>query len=190
MDLQYQIKFFSAWHCGSGLGSGADLDAVVLRDADGFPFVPGKTLKGLLRDAATLLASWGDETMSESFVREVFGHADQRGRSNHLDDRGSSANVHFGDALLTTEQVETIGNREHELFRKMARTAIDSEGQVVEHSLRRIEVVVPLRLSATIYGVDTSHEAAIRRAFGFVKEMGSGRNRGLGRCEWKVEAGR
>ena len=47
--LTYQIQFHSYWHCGSGLAAGAGVDALVVKDANGLPFVPGKTIKGLLR---------------------------------------------------------------------------------------------------------------------------------------------
>ena len=51
-DITFKITFFSEWHCGSGLSSGSDLDALVIKDKDNFPFIPGKTLKGLIREAA------------------------------------------------------------------------------------------------------------------------------------------
>lgn len=51
MKIKYQIQFHSYWHCGSGLAAGAGVDALVVKDADGLPFVPGKTIKGLLREA-------------------------------------------------------------------------------------------------------------------------------------------
>ena len=49
MDITYTIEFFSYWHCGSGLSAGADVDSLVIKDAIGMPFVPGKTIKGLIR---------------------------------------------------------------------------------------------------------------------------------------------
>ena len=54
--IKYEIEFFSNWHCGSGLAAGADVDALVIKDNNGLPYVPGRTLKGLLRDAATNLS--------------------------------------------------------------------------------------------------------------------------------------
>ena len=53
--IDYTIEFFSLWHCGSGLAAGADVDERVIRDKDGLPYVPGRTVKGLLRDAADTL---------------------------------------------------------------------------------------------------------------------------------------
>ncbi len=55
MDIRYKIQFHTFWHCGSGLASGADADLLVIKDKDGIPYVPGKTVKGLLREAFDLL---------------------------------------------------------------------------------------------------------------------------------------
>ena len=49
--IKYEIEFFSNWHCGSGLAAGADVDALVIKDQEGLPYIPGRTLKGLLREA-------------------------------------------------------------------------------------------------------------------------------------------
>lgn len=46
-NLKYSIQFYTNWHCGSGQAAGADVDALVVKDAQGLPFVPGKTIKGL-----------------------------------------------------------------------------------------------------------------------------------------------
>ena len=50
-DLNIKIEFFSPWHCGSGLSAGADADSLVIKDINGLPFIPGKTIKGLIREA-------------------------------------------------------------------------------------------------------------------------------------------
>lgn len=52
----YCIRMYSEWHCSSGLSTGAGDDLLVIRDERGLPFIPGKTLKGLLRDAAEKLS--------------------------------------------------------------------------------------------------------------------------------------
>ena len=42
MDIKYKIEFFSNWHCGSGLAAGADVDALVVKDAEGLPYLLGR----------------------------------------------------------------------------------------------------------------------------------------------------
>ena len=51
MKIKYKIEFHTDWHCGSGLAAGADVDALVVKDKNGMPFIPGKTIKGLVREA-------------------------------------------------------------------------------------------------------------------------------------------
>ena len=59
--LIYKIEFQSYWHIGSGLSTGTANDASLLKDRNNFPFIPGKTLKGLIRDAALLLSGISSE---------------------------------------------------------------------------------------------------------------------------------
>ena len=54
MTINYELKFFDYWHVSSGLCGGAALDSYVAKDSAGFPYVPGKTIKGLVREAAEL----------------------------------------------------------------------------------------------------------------------------------------
>ena len=32
-NLKYSIQFYTNWHCGSGQAAGADVDALVVKDA-------------------------------------------------------------------------------------------------------------------------------------------------------------
>ena len=74
MDITYTIEFFSYWHCGSGLSAGADVDSLVIKDAKGMPFVPGKTIKGLIREAAeTLTCLAPDKYPSQKIIDNIFG---------------------------------------------------------------------------------------------------------------------
>ncbi|MDE6805090.1 MAG: hypothetical protein K2J29_10705, partial [Muribaculaceae bacterium] len=72
MDIRYRIEFFSDWHCGSGLSAGADVDALVIKDDCGLPFVPGKTVKGLVREAMEDILTFkriGNEESRESLLK-------------------------------------------------------------------------------------------------------------------------
>ena len=53
-ELTYKIEMLSDWHIGfQGLDSATDADAFVLKDEKQLPYIPGKTIKGLLRDCGT-----------------------------------------------------------------------------------------------------------------------------------------
>ena len=51
-----KIEFQSDWHIGSGFGIPGSVDRQVLRDSRGIPYIPGKTLTGIIRDAAEFIA--------------------------------------------------------------------------------------------------------------------------------------
>ena len=103
MNIRYQIELHTWWHCGSGQSAGADVDALVIKDKNGMPFIPGKTIKGLLRDAAEELIGWSAETgkadydEDSAFVK-LFGHFDND------KDAMCIADAFFTDATLAEEE--------------------------------------------------------------------------------------
>jgi CRISPR-associated protein Csx10 len=48
------VKMLSDWHIGCGAGRTGDIDSLVQRDQNGFPYIPAKTLTGIWRDACEL----------------------------------------------------------------------------------------------------------------------------------------
>lgn len=172
--MRYRITFFDYWHLGSGLSGGARHDASVTRDADGLPCVPGKTLKGVLREAA--------QRIDSAFVAKCFGS--EVGATELREGA-----CYFSNATLSevTRQAIIAEELAEGLYTQIASTAIGDDGLAVDHSLREIEVVVPL----TLYGeiLHCNNETALRKAMALVKRMGMGRHRGLGRCEITVHEG-
>ena len=71
--MKYEITFYTNWHCGSGLSSGADCDSLVVKDKNGLPFVPGKTIKGLLREAATEVVKFKQINNGNDKLIKIFG---------------------------------------------------------------------------------------------------------------------
>lgn len=173
--IKYEIEFFSNWHCGSGLAAGADVDALVIKDRNGLPFVPGRTLKGLLRDAATNLS------VDNEIVSTIFGvSGDEDGHKT-----GCSF---FGNATLPPAEYQYIvenGLSPH-LYQTFASTRIDENGIAKDNTLRKIETVVPCKLEGEILNVPDDAEETIEDAMCFIKRMGTGRNRGYGRCKISI----
>src|SRR5690606_10933027 len=73
MTVKYKIEFFSHWHMGSGLAGSTYADPIVSKNDRGLPIIPGKTIKGLLRDAADQLHYFHQEIVSTPFIKKVFG---------------------------------------------------------------------------------------------------------------------
>jgi len=77
LALKFQLTMLSDWHVGSGYGRPGDVNALVTRDADGLPYVPAKTLTGILRDACEQTAFGLDEGKKDgawsAWVGYIFG---------------------------------------------------------------------------------------------------------------------
>ncbi len=176
MDMIIKIEFLSDWHCGSGLSAGADLDALCIKDELDFPFIPGKTIKGLLHEAATVVSE--DNTL----IKDVFGSATKR--DNHDNEFTEQGECYFSNAELSKTVKNSAKGKTRLLFRKISSTKIDQNGEAEEHSLRRIEVAVPLTLYSKIADIpDENTKQLILRTIKYIKRLGVNRNRGLGRCE-------
>ena len=49
-NIEIQLTFCSDWHIGTGGGVPGVSDRAILRDEKGFLYIPGRTLRGILRD--------------------------------------------------------------------------------------------------------------------------------------------
>jgi CRISPR/Cas system CSM-associated protein Csm3 (group 7 of RAMP superfamily) len=161
------------------LAAGADVDALVVKDKDGLPFVPGKTIKGLVREAMIEMGNAED-----SLIDDVFGYFKDK-------DKMDKGEAFFNNAELPeTEKSAIITNKVSKfLYRSIASTAIDENGIAKEHSLRKMEVVVPCELEGEILDLPKEIVPQIEKALKYIKRLGQNRNRGLGRCTITVEGG-
>ncbi|MCF6331487.1 MAG: RAMP superfamily CRISPR-associated protein [Sulfurimonas sp.] len=172
MTLKYKIRFYDYWHLSSGLSAGAKLDSTVTKDKNGMPYVPAKTIKGLLREMA--------ETLKDSeFIKDCFGdEGTKQGRCYF-------ANASFGKNTAK----EIVSNKlQDNLYDIIASTKIGANGIAEDNSLREIEVVIPLTLEGEILDIPSEDDAKkLIDVMKLIKRMGLNRNRGLGRCEFLVE---
>lgn len=177
MDIKYKIEFHTDWHCGSGLAAGADLDALVVKDENGMPFIPGKTIKGLIREAVEELIGFEQSPIEEKLFVEAFGYFDDK-------DKKEKGSMFFSNAELVKEEYDAIvsNNAARFMYRSIASTAIGENGIAMNHSLRKMETVVPCTLVGEIKYIPEPMVNDITNAFGLIKRLGQNRNRGLGRC--------
>lgn len=190
MSYQLKIDIQSYWHPGTGSGRGADVDAVTHRDANGLPVFPGKTLKGILRDAVARWEQFTQASQQPTLAEQLFG-ADADADKKWL------GSVRVSDAVLSDdiryyllEEKSLVTG----LYRSIHATAIDhATGTALNKSLRGIEVVVPLTLYATLdavpnakYPVADWHKK-IEAALGLIQAVGAHRTRGLGRAVVTLE---
>lgn len=171
MTLKYKLQFFDYWHLSSGLSAGAKLDSSVVKDSDGLPYAPAKTIKGLARE---MVEEFGDsEFLHQCYFANAIIKEDEREEivSHKLQDN-------LYDVIASTK----IGIKDE--FDKQGKQ-IETKNIAVDNSLREIEVVPPLTLYGEILDVPKDDYIKLLNALKMIKRMGLNRNRGLGRCEFK-----
>lgn len=186
--VKLTFNIVSYWHAGSGTGEGANLDSVVIKTPAGLPYIPGKTVKGLIRDAVRIAETFNKIDTGKTV--ELFGSNDSS-KSRFDTDEGK---LSFTSAMLNQEMEEWAqdpANYEKKdlLFYQLGSTKIDDRGLAVDQSLRRLEVAVPLVLSAYVEADDNGGNWVdiIKKAAPLVCYIGSHRRRGLGRNILTVE---
>jgi CRISPR/Cas system CSM-associated protein Csm3 (group 7 of RAMP superfamily) len=168
MTLKYKIQFYDYWHLGSGLSNGAKLDNLVIKDSDNFPYIPAKTIKGLVKEMATTLDN-------QDFINDCFGSSEV-----------NMGRCYFTNGTLKDKTIKEIKkfNLQDNLYNSIASTKIDSNGIAVNGSLREIEVTIPLTLQGQVDDISENYIKEMKKSLKLIKRMGLNRNRGLGRCEF------
>ena len=172
-----EIRFHGYWHPGTGRGDGASADAIVHRDEGALPFLPGRTVKGLLRNAVRLGIQAGVEGLNAESEEALFGSrlpdppptgsrsqsaSDNRVRSleehRHKTRPGALLvrSARLGKTHDTRAQWITFARSEEgrdllaNLVTTLSSTALDESGMARDSSLRTIEVFVPVTLYADL----------------------------------------
>lgn len=214
MEARLNFTFSSYWHAGSGRGRDAVLDAEVLRDADDLPYLPGKTIKGLLRKAMKVALHARQESLApvaDLFGSEVAGEQASDGDEQIAALEGgrfgtTAGKLWFGSATLPPSwaawrrkaKADRNGAKDDDrssavldtLFRVVASTAIDARGVAREHTLRVSEVTVPMTLTAVITGPDDGGWVPlVKMALPHLRMVGVRGRRGYGRVEVTLDPG-
>ena len=115
---------------------------------------------------------------------ETFGYVEDD--DNHHVKQGC---VFFTNAVIPKSEAEIIrkNHAQEYMFRSQSFTALQKDGIADEHSLRKIETVIPCELEGRIMNICTEIFEEVKEALKMVKRLGIDRNRGLGRCQFIVE---
>lgn len=198
MNYQLTIELSSYWHAGAGSGTGVLVGASVVRDHYQLPVIPGRTLKGLCRDAVWCAETWAQ--IPQGCCETLFG------TSTHNEDEDDPNNVHPSDtqpgilafdngalpaALQSWLRARQQAAARDALFAELHATALNEHGVAKSGSLRGMEVAVPLTLHAPLTLLKPSQADLLdhlRTALPLVRNLGVRRNRGLGRARFTLEA--
>ena len=185
-DLRITITFLDYWHCGSGESGGNEADALVVRydkgAKKGLPYVPAKTLKGLMREMAE-----ANSSITCKALQQWFGNtADKSNKCYEKDEIPNNETItHLSNADIQ-EHIEE--KNIPYLFKTFKNTRLEN-GIAKDKTLRETEAVVPLTLCAAFTGIeaDPSQLGHLENAIKSIKRIGLNRNRGMGRCEVTTE---
>lgn len=185
-----ELEFLSDWHVGSGLGDGALADAILVRDVNGIPYIPGSAIKGALREGAWRMGLW-DEFWRSALPDYFFGKTQTPDAPPTPNEPGviTVGSGCLPDDLQTWLTSQPVGIRndvvgDMTLLRRQTR--LDKTGQAVPHSLRAIECGIPgLKFRADFTAqIPPEAEAWFTRYLecvcASIKSMGADRARGLG----------
>jgi hypothetical protein len=195
-----RIKLLSDTTFGRGDGVAGLVDSEVEHDRYGFPYLRGRTLKGLLSEECDNLVLLLPNPQQEDWLQirnDLFG---QPGSIND-----TMAKMHIGDACLPTDLRQAIAQEQQQngfptredvlnsLTTIRKQTAIAPEnGAPVEHSLRSMRVVVrdrpdsqPSYEAPLFFDIDPIPDRLALLGVGTLalRRMGSGRNRGRGHVQ-------
>lgn len=200
--VQIQIDILSFWRSGTGSGLAAQLDNSCIRDSDDCPYLPGRHIKGLFRDAVRRMGKW-DENFAAAETT-LFG--DWGFKKSNIEDgdpipfRGAQPGLlGFTDARMAESERHAFANDNEArkfLFRVMRSTALD-EGVAKTTSLRSEEVAIPVSLFGEIeyLGGAAADESgtnsdkwlkSLQDVAPLIRAVGGGRMRGLGRAKITV----
>ena len=192
-----KLKFHSDWHIGSGTGIPGCMDRQVLRDEGGLPYVPGKTLTGILRDAAEWVAHARDSAEKSTKWTDALVSL-LGGQNPSLDGTGGTearpAAIGIGSAEFSREIQDYFSERKEiipMLFITQPGVKIDpTTGCSLEEHLFSTEKV---RKGCTLYApikydreLTPDEEKLLCDARNAVRRIGGKRRRGGGKCSLEL----
>ena len=183
MKLKLKVTLLSDICVSDGGVYNSSIDTDVCYDKKGFPYIPGKRIKGCLRECAIELSDWGDSID----VKAVFGEENRA---------GVSGSVRIGNATLEESgQVNPEDNPilyhpqnilQHYTYIR-TQTSVDQEtGVADEASLRSIRVAKKGLVFYAPIEIDERYRQEFTRCCAVCKHMGIARTRGLGEVSLEV----
>lgn len=182
--INYKITIHSSWHIGSGLSGGVEADTITLKDSQNLPYVPGKVIKGLLREALEEIHEVQSAWCTQEDIDQIFGLNDEKRHS-------IIPGTHFSNATIPSlERQELIShNLQDMLYENIASNSINEKGLAEEKSLRNMQICLPLALEGTITLTENATEKTndlLIMGLQWIKHLGLKRSRGLGRCTFSI----
>ena len=179
INVVYKITFYSYWHIGGKDGANMKVDSAVLKDRNGLPYIGGKTMKGLIKDGARFIENNQPGLFeTENFKDTICGLPDR----NYSRIKNNVPINKFTSARIEQELDKSLIGL---LIHDKSSVELTDNKQAKVHSLRNMEMVIPVELFGTIENFDSSIKD-LKICLSAVKKLGLKRNRSLGRCKIEI----
>lgn len=179
-----RIKLLSDLCVSGGGVYNSSLDTDVCYDVNGFPYIPGKRIRGCLRECAIELSDWG-EIISD---KDIFGKEDNE---------SNGAKIRIGNAVLP-ESIGFSPNYNISFFHPQnilqyytyirTQTSINQDTGVAEDTTLRTMRVIRKGLEF-VADIEIEKDAFenLKKCCAICKHMGIARTRGLGEVSLSIE---
>ena len=188
-QMKLKIELKSDLICGSGEGWGNVIDTDVVYDSYGFPYIPAKRIKGLLKEACLELDEMG--VNENKLTDEIFGSNNVEG-STFVLTNAELANIHdmkgYVDNCNDDEKKElNISNVINHYTNVRCQTAIDDNGIAKENSLRASRAITRGNLFYADIIFEDKYDEVIKNCCAIVHHIGINRTRGFGDVSLSLE---
>lgn len=198
--ITFSIKFNSDWHIGTGGGHFGHIDKTFDRDEDGLPFIPAKSLTGLLRHSMSQIAFGLDQSSVgpwNDLARWILGtEPNLANKQSTFRDRPRPSHLAMQRAMIGSEAASRITNNPWYIsslpvIRPGVR--LDEAGTAMDHHLRFIEMAPSgLTLIGSCVLPDSATDkvvALVVSSLRNIRAIGHSRRRGSGSCVVEIISG-
>lgn len=200
MQINLTWNFLGDWQTASGQEAGAYADQLCIKDVQNLPYLPGRSIKGLLRNAFVIAIDNGwFKAAPTNLIALLFGNEGREGIA-------MQGILQFSNATLSDNEKAYFSQNPsaaQHLFRVLHSTAINTDSGVAEQtSLRAIEVAVPMQLTSVV-SINMNHPnlstindwqhsipSYVAAVLPLIDSAGSKKQRGLGMVEVTMQKGR
>ena len=142
--VNLELQFASNWHCGTGVGDMLGSDGIVRLDETRLPFVPGSTLKGILKECVRRFYSLHQEG---SDPETLFG----KQRVGGVPSKPGILRVTSAELSEVDKRAIQENDLQSMLFRQIQSTAIHEGTKTAKTgSLRLKDAAIPMNLHASV----------------------------------------
>ena len=185
-----QIILLSDTLIGSAEGYGAIIDKDSVFDEVGLPIIPGKRIKGILREQAELLQLFGNTLMDVDILFGKTGLTNKNTEYLSVSNFGLpdyEANKTYLKYLIQEKMISRSEVMEYFTSLRMM-TSIDDDGIAADTSLRTFRVLNKGFAFTGELHFDPAYKKVFENIVSLTRRIGSMRNRGLGHIQCKLFA--